>query len=300
MSAPASFPFYPDDFLAGTMEMSTDEVGAYIRLLSHQWNRGSIPVQTEKQQRLAGGSVSADVISKFEVCEDGLLRNARMEFEREKQCKYRDAQALKGRLSGQARRTPVEPRLNPGSVLVGTQSNPPVPVPVPVPIVQIPSKPGGGVSELPKDAEDIEAQIDQLYSAYPKHVGVANAKRAIRKALKKATFEVLFEAVTAFAVSQASRSAETKKFIPDPATWFNAERWTDERTTWTVGQNGSTVPPHKQLDAVKLSIETHPANREYVGYDERKVTPELKTQLSDLRKAAEQLTLRIAKGSIHG
>ena len=45
--APA-FMFYADDFLAGTLEMSQEEVGQYIRLLCHQWNRGSIPVETER------------------------------------------------------------------------------------------------------------------------------------------------------------------------------------------------------------------------------------------------------------
>ena len=52
--APA-FQFYADDFLAGTLEMSQEEVGQFIRLLCHQWNRGSIPVETEKQQRLSLG-----------------------------------------------------------------------------------------------------------------------------------------------------------------------------------------------------------------------------------------------------
>ena len=72
--APA-FQFYADDFLAGTLEMSQEEVGQFIRLLCHQWNRGSIPVETEKQQRLTGGCVSVDVLVKFRLCEDGLLRN---------------------------------------------------------------------------------------------------------------------------------------------------------------------------------------------------------------------------------
>lgn len=117
--------------------MSTDEVGAYIRLLCHQWNRGSIPVKPNRQQRLAGGSVSGAVLAKFKLGRDGLLRNERLEFERQKQSKFRESQRQKGILSGQSRRTPVEPRLNPGLTrveprAVGTQLNSPSPSPSPV------------------------------------------------------------------------------------------------------------------------------------------------------------------------
>lgn len=138
---PPAFPFYADDFLAGTFDLSTEEVGAYIRLLCHQWNRGSIPVEPEKQHRLAGGSVSADVIAKFELCQDGNLRNQRLEVEREKQRIYREKQAEKGRKSGDSRRqetqTAAEPRLNHGSATVEPthehRLNLPFPSPFPSP-----------------------------------------------------------------------------------------------------------------------------------------------------------------------
>ena len=118
MNKPPAFQFYADDFLAGTFDMSTADVGAYIRLLCHQWNRGSIPVEPEKQQRLAGGSVSDEVRHKFRRGKDGLLRNERLELERQKQAEYREKQRQKGILSGQSRRTTVEQRLNNGCVLV--------------------------------------------------------------------------------------------------------------------------------------------------------------------------------------
>ena len=120
--APA-FQFYADDFLAGTMEMSQSEVGAYIRLLCHQWNRGSIPVEAEKQQRLAGGSVSVDVLAKFPADESGLLKNRRMEMERQKQTAYREKQREKGLLSAEARKG-VNRSTNRGSTGVPTAAQP--------------------------------------------------------------------------------------------------------------------------------------------------------------------------------
>ena len=111
MKAPA-FQFYADDFLAGTLDLSQADVGAYVRLLCHQWNRGSIPAETEKQQRLAGGPVSADVLAKFPAGADGLLRNLRMEQEREKQAAFREMQRKKGLLSAAAR-TAAQPSRQP-------------------------------------------------------------------------------------------------------------------------------------------------------------------------------------------
>lgn len=113
MRNPPAFQFYADDFLAGTLDLSQSEVGAYIRLLCHQWSRGSIPVETEKQQRLAGGSVSADVSAKFKLNQDGRLVNERLERERQKQSDYREMQRQKGILSAESRKN--QPKTNRGS-----------------------------------------------------------------------------------------------------------------------------------------------------------------------------------------
>jgi uncharacterized protein YdaU (DUF1376 family) len=36
MNKPPAFQFYADDFLGGTIDLTTEEVGAYIRLLCFQ------------------------------------------------------------------------------------------------------------------------------------------------------------------------------------------------------------------------------------------------------------------------
>lgn len=137
--APA-FMFYADDFLAGTLEMSQEEVGQYIRLLCHQWNRGSIPVETEKQQRLTGGCVSVDVLAKFQLCEDGQLRNERLEAVRSERDRFLQQQSEKGRKSAESRRlkpTAVQPdgqpELNSGSTTVEIRLQPEFNSPSPSP-----------------------------------------------------------------------------------------------------------------------------------------------------------------------
>jgi uncharacterized protein YdaU (DUF1376 family) len=79
-------PFYPSDFLVGTMFMSAEEVGAYVRLLCFQWQQGGIPQEEEKLARIAGIAARklTLVLAKFEIDDDGLLKNRRMEVERVK------------------------------------------------------------------------------------------------------------------------------------------------------------------------------------------------------------------------
>ena len=143
--APA-FQLYTDDFLAGTLEMSQEEVGQFIRLLCHQWNRGSIPVETEKQQRLTGGCVSVDVLAKFRLCEDGSLRNERLESVRTERGLFLQQQSIKGQQSAEKRRlaaSAIQPELNQTSTEVQPDTQPDgqpesnSPSPSPSPIIKI-------------------------------------------------------------------------------------------------------------------------------------------------------------------
>ena len=66
------------------------------------------------------------------------------------------------------------------------------------------------------------AEFDRFWSAYPRKVGKGDARRAWSKALKKASAGEI--------IARAEQYAwpEDRQFIPHPATWLNAERWTDE------------------------------------------------------------------------
>lgn len=72
---PRSFKFHATDFLVGTATMTAEEVGAYIRLLCHQWDKGSVPAEDEALCRLAGcrNKVIAAVRAKFATAESGLV-----------------------------------------------------------------------------------------------------------------------------------------------------------------------------------------------------------------------------------
>jgi len=84
---PPAFQFYADDFIAGTGDMTTREVGVYIRLLCFQWGKGSLPNDETRLFMMAKTNNEPDneaavryvVSNKFVVGDDGRLRNARME-----------------------------------------------------------------------------------------------------------------------------------------------------------------------------------------------------------------------------
>ena len=100
---PPAFQLYADDLIAGTVDLSQAELGAYMRLLCAQWSKGYLPDDMTKLERIAGGPVTEDVLSKLPLCSDGQRRNHRMEIERGKQAAYRQEQSEKGRAGAAAR-----------------------------------------------------------------------------------------------------------------------------------------------------------------------------------------------------
>ena len=84
-----SFQFYYQDFMFGTFEMTAEEVGGYIRLLCHQWDKGFIENNDKKIQNLTGISKKSiqGVKQKFDFNDDGNLINKqipnRIEFSEE-------------------------------------------------------------------------------------------------------------------------------------------------------------------------------------------------------------------------
>lgn len=124
--APA-FQFYADDFLAGTSDMSAEEVGGYIRLLCHQWTKGGIPNDPDRVGRMAGlmGSPCVGyVLAKFSLCEDGMLRNARLEKVREEQVAFKAKQSASGKSGAEKRwskwREHGDPNGDPNGIAIAT------------------------------------------------------------------------------------------------------------------------------------------------------------------------------------
>lgn len=90
-----------------------------------------------------------------------------------------------------------------------------------------------------KKEEDtaLRADFDTWYGVYPKHVGVAAARKSYAKARKTADAETLLAA----AYVMARAYATDKKFCPNPATWLNQERWADETAPEPSGRHLQVV-----------------------------------------------------------
>lgn len=80
-----------------------------------------------------------------------------------------------------------------------------------------------------------------IYNAYPRKVGRDDALRAIEKAVYRVATEQrvphdeaaawLLGRVCSFARSKVVRESE-RKYVPYPATWFNAGRYHDDDAEW--------------------------------------------------------------------
>ena len=107
MKSPPAFQFYVDNFIEGTIEMTDGEIGLYMRLLCAQWTRGGLPNSEAELLRFSRGATTLEldrVLRKFKAGPDGLLRNERLEAEREKQREWRAKSAQGGKNSAAGRK----------------------------------------------------------------------------------------------------------------------------------------------------------------------------------------------------
>lgn len=92
-----AFLFYPADFLIGTMDMTDEEVGKYIRLLCRQHQKGHI-----KPELMQG--LSEEVLDKFQKDSKGNYYNKRLKDEIEKREKYAESRRQNGLKGGRPKK----------------------------------------------------------------------------------------------------------------------------------------------------------------------------------------------------
>ena len=74
----------------------------------------------------------------------------------------------------------------------------------------------------------LESRFEKFWEAYPKKVGKKVAKKVWLKL--KPTEEMLNVMLKAISICKISRQwqCDQGRYIPNPATWLNQERWKDE------------------------------------------------------------------------
>ena len=90
MKDPA-FLFYTSDFLTGTMFMSNEQIGKYIRMLCAQHQHGHL---TDEHMINMCGTLDPVILEKFKRDKDGLLYNKRLDFEIKKRNNFCESRRI--------------------------------------------------------------------------------------------------------------------------------------------------------------------------------------------------------------
>lgn len=99
-------PLYIKDLLADTLHLTTRQFGAYMFLLCHYWEKGSLnPSHIQTVSRLDDISFEKDkdILLSFFDEKNGFLFNKRIEKEIKKSEEFKKSQSRKGRLSAEIR-----------------------------------------------------------------------------------------------------------------------------------------------------------------------------------------------------
>jgi len=97
MSKDPAVLLYTGDFLNGCTCLTMEERGQYITMLCLQHQIGHL---SEKTIRLSVGSVSVDVLKKFEIDPAGNYFNARMDVEIQKRAQFIESRSVNGSKGG--------------------------------------------------------------------------------------------------------------------------------------------------------------------------------------------------------
>ena len=91
------------------------------------------------------------------------------------------------------------------------------------------SKRKKSLPHLPVSGAVVEEPFDTFWREYPKKTGKGYARKKFATALTKTSFQTIMDALEKVKRSpQWNRDAG--RYIPNPATWLNQERWEDEGT----------------------------------------------------------------------
>lgn len=96
-----AFLFYSSDFLTGVSFLDFEERGKYITILSQMHQHGRL---SEESISFLVGFVSVRLKSKFEVDENGLWYNVRLENEIEKRAKFTESRRANGSQGGRGKK----------------------------------------------------------------------------------------------------------------------------------------------------------------------------------------------------
>ena len=207
MAKDPAFLFYTNDFYTGTIFMSDEQVGMYVRLLCLQHQKGHLE---EKHMLNICKTYDKDVFSKFIQDNEGKYFNERLEIEidkRNKYCENRGKNSKKKKSYDDTYENHSENE-DEDTSLKGVQGE------------EITQEKNGYIT--PKLFED-------FWELYPKKTDKGKAKNKWEiLCTKKENRPVWKEIRKALHDQIKSERWQNKQYIPMPTTWLNQSRWLDD------------------------------------------------------------------------
>ncbi len=261
---PPAFQLYAADFYMDTVGWSCEEVGLYFRLLMAQWVNGSIPDDIEKIARIGGcndgrkwrsnvARMWSQIGHKFIKKSDGNLVNIRLEKTREEQNAYIEIQREKGKKRASemwkdhiaVAKNRLQPEVQPEDSSSSSTS----------------LKEKEKINKKEKVSPSYTNDFLTFWSEYPKKVGKDAAWKSWKA--RNGTRPPIADLVTAIRKQTQSDqwNRDNGQYIPNPSTWLNQGRWSDDIKSLSGGNgNGrnytgkrygrSEAVPEASLDAL--------------------------------------------------
>ena len=201
MAKDPAFLFYSSDFLNGVSDLTMEERGQYITLLCIQHQKGSL---SEKTIRLTVGSVSVDVMSKFEKDKDGNYFQSRLKEEIEKRVNFTESRRNNGFKGGRPKAS-VKPSGYPTLNLMENEN------------------------ENVNEDKNINIDFDFFWNDYDKKVGDKQKLKIKWNKLSDKDRNQIIEYLPLY-----KEAVPDKQFRKNPETFLNNKSWLDEivkRTT---------------------------------------------------------------------
>lgn len=214
MKDPA-FLFYSNDFLSGTMLMSNEEIGIYIKILCIQHQQGHL-----KKDDLLNMGATEKILSKLKIDNEGAYYNERLELEANKRRAYSESRS-NNRKKKTTYKEDIKKICNSYEKHMGNE-NINENVNININENDIESKENINILEL------WEMQFNQFYEKYPRKVKKQDVKKWFQK--NKPSNELFSSMLNSLEQFRASKDWQKDggQFIPYPSTWLNQKRWEDE------------------------------------------------------------------------
>ena len=222
MSKDPAFLFYSSDFLTGTMFLSDEQTGKFIRLLCVQHQKGRL---SEKHMINICKTYDKDIFEMFTKDDEGLFYNERLEYEHNKRKSYSES-----RRSNRTKKKTEE--INISKTYDKHMEN---------------ENENRNVNEV-ENTTEIYPGFEDFWILYDKKKG---SKKIAEKKWEKLPYKTKVEIMEYLPAYIAS--TPDKVYRKNPETFFNQESWNDE-IIYKTNNNGTNQKITDRYSNLKQSV----------------------------------------------